>query len=213
MTAFFSRLSLNQRLALLAFVLGLVAVAATPTRGPRAVINAQSMTLDMQQGTDRMDPRMLARWIIEGRTDYRLIDLREATDAVVPGAEAMSAGHLLDGNLGRGEKIVLLSDDGVKAAQAWVLLHASGYRGAMIVDGGVRGWRERVVNPVLDGVPEAERGTIAATSQRFGGAPRTGTALALATTEATPAAAAAVVAPTLTPAAKTPAKPKKKEGC
>jgi rhodanese-related sulfurtransferase len=213
MTTFLSRLSLNQRLALLAFVLGLVAIAATPTRGPRVVIDAKSLALDIQQGGDRVDPRTLARWIIEGRTDYRLVGLLDDTEAAVPGIEAIPVGQLLDGSLERGEKILLLSEDGTRAAQARVLLQANGYKGAMIIDGGVRGWRERVVNPVLDGVPEAERATIAAMSARFGGAPRTGTAAASATAGTTPATAAAVAAPMLTPAAKAPAKPKKKEGC
>ena len=49
MPKWFSRLTLNQRLALLAFVLGLVAIAAVPTRQGTYSVSPHDMALIVQR--------------------------------------------------------------------------------------------------------------------------------------------------------------------
>ena len=76
MLKFLTNLTLNQRLALLAFVLGLVAIAATPARGGRVTVDSRDMARLAANGSDRVAARTLADWIIQGRSDFRLVDIR-----------------------------------------------------------------------------------------------------------------------------------------
>ncbi len=214
---FLRNLSTNQRLALLAFVLGLVAIAATPTLGPRVTIDSREMAQLMQKGVDRVDVRTLADWVIQSRADVRVIDIRDpaafAAGPRVPSAENIPVASLADAGLGRDERIVLVSDDEAKAAQAWFLLQAEGYRGVAVVRGGLRAWQEEVVFPRVDGLDAAQRAKVEAVSAHFGGTPRTGSS-AGAVEAAVPPPVAQAVAPPLPPAgAKKPGPAKKREGC
>ncbi len=214
---FLSRLSLNQRLALLALVLGVVAIAATPTLGRRATIDAREMSLVMQKGADRVDARTLAGWIIASRADIRVIDIREpaafAAGPRIPTAENIPVGALADAGLGRDERIVLVSDDEARAAQAWFLLRADGFRGPVIVRGGLRAWQEDVLYPRVDALGARERAQAEAVSAHFGGAPRTGADAGVIAASAAAAASLAAAPPLPVPGAKKPAPAKKREGC
>jgi rhodanese-related sulfurtransferase len=217
MIKFFTTLTLNQRLALLAFVLGAVALAATPTRGRRTSIDSREMALLMQKGADRVDVRTLAGWIIEGRSDVRLVDLRDpaafAAGPRIPSAENIPLTALADAGLDRNERILLVSDDEARAAQAWFLMRADGYKGVVVVRGGLRAWQEDVVSPRVDGLAAADRAKAEAISAHFGGTPRIGSGDGAAAPP-TPAVAQAGAAPSLPAAgAKKPAAAKKREGC
>lgn len=217
MLQFFTTLSTNQRLALLAFVLGLVAIAATPARGGRVTVDAREMALLMEKGADRVPARTLADWIIQTRSDFRLIDLRDpaafAAGLRIPTAENVPIGTLAQAGLARDEKILLVADDEARAAQAWFLLEAQGYKGVRIVEGGLRGWREQVMYPRVDGVDAAQRARLEAISAHFGGAPRSGETAAASDTMPELAVAQAVVPVPPIPAAKKGAPAKKREGC
>jgi rhodanese-related sulfurtransferase len=215
---FLRKLTLNQRLALLAFVLGLISIAATPTRGPRVSIDAREMALLAQKGADRVDVRTLAGWIVESRADVRLVDVRDpaafAAGPRIPSAENLPVASLADAGLGRDERLLLVSDDEAQAAQAWFLLHATGYRGAAIVRGGVRAWQEDVVFPNVEGLDAAQRAKAEALSAHFGGAPRLAGSTSPAVVPAAPAAAQAAPPPPPPAAgAKKPGPAKKREGC
>jgi rhodanese-related sulfurtransferase len=219
MLKFLTNLTLNQRLALLAFVLGLVAVAATPARGGRVTVDSRDMAWLAANGSDRVSARALADWIIQGRSDFRLVDVRTpgafAAGPRIQSAENIPLTALFDAGLDRGEKIVLVGDDQVAVAQAWLLLEASGYTGASIVDGGLAAWRDQVVYPRVDGADPMTRARLEAVSGHFGGAPRMGGgADALAPPPASGVAQAAPGVPKLPPSGgKKPAPAKKREGC
>ena len=219
MLTFLTKLTLNQRLALLAFVLGLVAIGATPARGDRVKVDSRDMAWLAANGSNRVAARTVADWIIQGRSDFRLIDVRTpaafAAGLRIPSAENIPLAALFDAGLGRGEKILLVGDDPVTVAQAWLLLEASGYTGASIMDGGLAAWRDQVVYPRVDGVDASTRARLEAVSAHFGGAPRIG---GDADTFVTPAGSGVAQAtsgvPTLpSPGGKKPAPPKKREGC
>jgi len=211
---FLKKLTVNQRLALLAFVLGLVAIAATPTRGPRVTIDGREMTRVMQAGADRVDVRTLAGWIIQSRADVRLIDIRSsaayAAGPRIPSSENIPVASLEDAGFARDERILLVSDDEAQAGQAWFLLHAQGYKGVAVVRGGLRAWQEEVVFPSVDGLDAPHRAQVEAVSAHFGGVPRTGST---GVPVASPSVAQA--APPSLPAsgAKKPGPAKKREGC
>ena len=212
------QLTLNQKLAAVALALGALALLSQPHRGPFVKLDARELALVVEQEVDHVTPAELATWIVEGRSDYRLIDLRTADEFAayhIPTAENAQLTELADYPLLRNEKIVLYSEGGIHSAQAWLLLRAQGYEGVYTVLGGLDGWKDEVLFPVLpvDAGPR-ERARFersAALAQFFGGQPRTDDpSVAEAPATALPKLAAPVASGPAVPAA--PRK-KKKEGC
>ena len=207
-----SALTLNQKLAALAFVLGALAIGARPYPGATVKIDTRELAAIVTRDVDHVAPLELADWIIAARSDYRLVDVRsEQAYATyhIPGAELAPVSALEDYPLMRNEKIVLYSDDGVHAAQAWFLLKARGYPGVYILSGGLDAWVNTVLFPALGDDPAAKErdDRLAAVSAYFGGKPKTG---------GETVSAAAVVLPEVEMPAGGPVAPKKKkkkEGC
>jgi rhodanese-related sulfurtransferase len=211
-------LTLNQKLGVLALALGAVALFAQPQRGPFVKLDARELALVVEKEVDHVKAPELAAWIIEGRSDYRLLDLRTAQEYAtyhIPSAENVQLSGLADYPLQRNEKIVLYSEGGIHSAQAWMLLRAQGYAAVYMVLGGLEAWKDEVLFPSLpaDAGPQAlaqfER--TAQVAKFFGGEARLGGEAAA------PAAGAELpklAAPPPSPGPAAPvAKKKKKEGC
>lgn len=218
MKRWLSSLSLNAWLGLIVICLGVAGLFfGNPYNRATATIDTAELAEIVQREVDHVSPEQLADWIIQGTTDYRLIDLR--TDAEygqyhIPGAENVGITGLADHGLLRNEKIILYSEGGIHSAQAWFLLRAKGYEGVYILRGGLEQWKDSVLFPSLPAsASPAQRVTfakMAEVSKFFGGQPQGGGA-----------APGPAVAPAL-PALKMPAttappaaapKKKKKEGC
>jgi hypothetical protein len=210
------RWTMSRALAAVALALGIVAVAGSPQPGSGARIDVQDLATIVGGEVDHVSPRELADWIVRGRTDYRLVDLRGAAEYAayhIPTAENVPVAELPEHGLARNEKIVLYSEGGIHSAQAWFLLKARKYPGAYILSGGLEAWKDEVLFPALpanatraDSVAFAGAAEI---SRRFGGSPRSGEALA----QATPAPELPAVAAPAAPAGTQAPKKKKKEGC
>jgi rhodanese-related sulfurtransferase len=213
----FPALTLNQKLAAAALTLGALALFSVPHRGPVVTLDARELALIVEKEVDHVTPSELAGWIVQGRSDYRLIDLRAEPDYAayhIPTAENVTVAALPEFPLLRTEKIVLYSDGGIHAAQAWMLMQAQGYRAVYTVLGGLEGWKDEVLYPALpaqaSAVERARFERAVALSRFFGGEPRAeGGAAATAPMELPrlvappPSGAASPVAP----------RKKKKEGC
>jgi hypothetical protein len=219
MTTIWSRLTVNQKLAALVTLLGLGAlVIGNPLRGAAVTLDSTELGRIVQTEVDHVSPEELADWIIQGRTDFRLIDLRsekEFGEYHIPRAENVQLAARSEYGLLRNEKIILYSEGGIHSAQAWLLLRANQYRGVYMLRGGLEEWKDRVLFPRLPDSSAADQAAafekMKEVSKFFGGTPVTG---------ATPEQAAAPAMPKLTmPAAPagtsaTAAQPKKKkEGC
>jgi rhodanese-related sulfurtransferase len=219
-----ARLPLSGRLALVAVLLGGGALLiGTPGTGTTVRIDERELARLVESETDHVTPEELADWLIAGRQDFRLIDLRPEGDYAayhVPGAERIPITALPDAGLPRNEKIVLYSEEGIHSAQAWFLLKARKYPAAYLLLGGIHQWQERVLFPVepAAGAPEAERAEFARAAERarfFGGSPRAASAAAPGApgVVAPPTAALPQVSPPAAPPATSAAARKKKEGC
>lgn len=212
-------LSLNGRLAALAFVLGFVALfAGSPYKGAGATVNTKDLSIAMATGADQVDVTILADWIIQGKADFRVVDLRsEAAFAEyhLPPAENIPVTGLASSSLRHNEKVILYAEDGAHAAQAWMLLRAKGYKGVYILRGGLEAWKENVLFPRIPENPTpaevVEFARAREVSKFFGGTPQ---ALAGDSTGAQQVAMPklAMPAPQAASAAGAPKK-KKKEGC
>lgn len=209
------RIGLNQRLAILALALAAVAAVGEPRGEHTVTLDARELALIVQREVDHVTVQELAEWIVAGRADYRLLDVRDG-DAYaayhIPTAESVSLAELADYPLYRNEKIVVYSDGGIHAAQAWFLLVAEGYRGAYILLGGLDAWTNDVLFPELPASSGPEEMTrfarTAEVSRFFGGSPRTG---GTATADAQAVEMPEVAAPTAPPARQP--KRKTKDGC
>ena len=212
------QLTLNQKLGVLALALGAVALFSQPHRGPFVRLDTRELALVVEEEADHVTASDLAAWIIEGRADYRLLDLRTAQEFSayhIPTAENVPLSGLADYPLLRNEKVVLYSEGGIHSAQAWMLLRAQGYDSVYMVLGGLDAWQDEVLFPSLpadaDARARAQFERAAQVARFFGGEARSGGDAAAAVTAAE---LPKLTAPTPTPGPATPvAKRKKKEGC
>jgi rhodanese-related sulfurtransferase len=201
------RLGLNRALGLLAFVLGAVAIFAQVYPDRTVTVHETALTTANIRGEAHVAPRELAGWIVEGRADYRLIDLRDegAFDEYhVPTAENVPLSAIREHGLLRNEKIVLYADTDLLAAKAWILLRGRGYQGVYTLQGGLDAWKDQVLFPMMPESPtpgeQARFREAAHVAKFFGGQPRA----AASGSEAQPldmstlqASAPAVAAPSL----------------
>jgi hypothetical protein len=212
-----SQLSTNARLGLLLGLLGAGALLiGDPGEGGAASIDPAELARLVQTETDHVSVEELADWIIQGKSDFRLIDLRSDAEFAryhIPGAENILITGLLDAGLLRNEKLVLYSEGGIHSAQGWFLLKAKGYRGVYLLRGGLEEWNSTILFPRIPDSPTAEQAALFEklrnVSTFFGGRPQSGAAPADA------AVAMPQVEMPASPAGGGPAlaKKKKKEGC
>jgi rhodanese-related sulfurtransferase len=220
MPSFLEKLSLNRRLALVAFALGFLALfAGSPYKGAAAVLNTKELAIAMATKGDQVDARTLADWIIQGRADFRVVDVRDAKaydEYHLPPAENIPVAGLTQASLAHNEKIVLYADDGARAAQAWTLLKAKGYKGVYLLAGGLEAWKNEVLFPrMLDNATPAQQAEFAKlreVSKYFGGTPQSVAGDSAAVQTAVVMPKLAMPTPQAGGAAGAPKK-KKKEGC
>jgi rhodanese-related sulfurtransferase len=217
MKNYLKNLTLNKKLALFVFVLGFLALfAGSPYKGTELKVDAAELAMIVQKEVDHVASEELAGWIVQGKADYRLIDLRNEKDFGeyhIPTAENVTLTSLKEAQLGRNEKIVLYSDGGIHSAQAWFLLKAEGYKGVYILRGGLEEWKDNILFPRLaDNASSAEVAAFEKTkflSKFFGGNPQVGGAAEAATPNM---ALPKLESPTGSQPKATAGK-KKKEGC
>ncbi|MBI3195419.1 MAG: rhodanese-like domain-containing protein [Ignavibacteriae bacterium] len=212
------KLSLHQSLALVAGLLGIFAiVAGNPYKGNTATMNVKELCLLVERETDHISVDELADWIIKGKADFRLIDVRsekEFAEYHIPTAENIPVGSLFDAELMRNEKLLLYSEGGIHAAQAWFILKAQQYKNVFILRDGLAEWKDRILFPSISDSATAEvkqafekRKVV---SKYFGGTPITGASEVSQTKQL---AIPKIQMPSGSPAPTGTTKKKKKEGC
>ena len=185
------KLNLNRKLALIAVALGFIGLfAGSPYKGHNVSLNTQELSMIVEKTTDHIKVQDLADWIMKGRTDYRLIDLRtenEYNEYHIPGSENVQITELENYGLKRNEKIVLYSEGGIHSAQGWMLLKAMDYKGVYMLFGGLEEWNSEVLFPSLsENATDEEKKSFeknAEISRFFGGAPQTSSGTGVVKTE------------------------------
>jgi rhodanese-related sulfurtransferase len=221
MQRFVSRLSLNQKLGAAAILLGALAVFANVAPGPLVTVHAKELLTSVERREDHVTAQELASWIVEGRADYRLVDIRDEqafAEYHIPTAESVPLATVADGALSRADKIVLYGEGGIHAAQAWMVLKGLGYPRAYTLLEGLDAWKEEVLFPVMPASPDPDQQArferAAAVAKFFGGQPRATAASGAAQPLALPTQAeAAAIAPPSLPAEARGGPKKKREGC
>ena len=175
-------MSLPRYLAGSALLLGALAVVAgSPRLEHNARFDVNGLAAAVERESDHVSAIELARWIKEQRKDLRVIDVRDSAsfDAYhIPKAELIDLETLVRTPFKRDETLVLYSDGGAHAAQAWVFLRAMGHERVYFLRGGLYEWLDEVMSPALSPIAtdsmQAEFETVAEISRYFGGVPRIG---------------------------------------
>jgi uncharacterized protein len=200
--------------------LGLIAAfAGNPYRGHFASVDTKQLAMDVGNKTDHVWPAQLADWLIEGRNDFLLVDVRDATDFGayhIPGAVNVPMTSLSAELAGRNERIVFYSDGGIHAAQAWLLLRSLGFSSVYMLFGGLEEWKDTVLFPKAPAANAPAKEQVdfarrAAVAKHFGGSPQGAGTETAPTAPALPKLAPPV--PTEAPSTPSAAPKKKKEGC
>jgi hypothetical protein len=212
------KLSLNKKLAGIALILGFLAVfIGNPYSGNKYNIDAKELALIVGKEVDHVKVEELADWIIQGKSDFRIIDLRsekEYAEYHIPGAENIPIVTLENANLMKNEKLILYSEGGIHSAQAWMILKAKDFKGVYILFGGLDDWNEKILFPKIPENATPEQLTafekIKEVSKFFGGTPQTGSSTEMK--EKPKMQAPKLEVPQTTPGTTSEPK-KKKEGC
>jgi len=152
--------------------------AGSPYAVRHGTIDVPSLARMVAREEDHVTALELAQWIKDRRPHLRIIDVRSPEEFAayhVPRAERVALDSLAFAAFRKDETIVLYSEGGAHAAQAWVFLRALGYEKVFFLRGGVYEWLEEVMNPTLGDTTPAARAAFdraAVLSRYFGGVPR-----------------------------------------
>jgi rhodanese-related sulfurtransferase len=162
------------------------ALAGSPYSSRNGRIDVDALSSVVQHEDDHVTAVELAAWIRSRRPGLRVIDVRSAAeyDAYhVPTAERVSLDSIAHAAFRKDETIVIYSEGGAHAAQAWVFLRALGHDRVFFLRGGLYEWLDDVMSPTLarDATmrDSIRFDSVAALSRYFGGVPRRGVASAL----------------------------------
>ncbi len=167
----------GRRLAIAALGLAALAPVVGSAGGPGGTGVAE-LSRELASGAPVIDAPELARRI-RAREPFRLVDLRDSSAYVrlaVPTAENLGMPDLPRA-VSPAETVVVYDDGDGTAVRAWLLLRRLGYERVSILDRGILGWVEGILDPVLPNETPAERARfrqVAELSRYFGGVPRAG---------------------------------------
>ena len=166
----------HRGLAVMTAALALAAVAVDLKK-----VDAGSLAADIQSERDHISAPDLASLIIAGDPTLRVFDLRTPSEFArmhIPGARHATVDTLTRDPLPRDATIVLYSEGGAHAAQAWVLLRMRGHVRVYFLREGLFEWLARVMEPRLPadatGRERADFARAAEMSRFFGGIAREG---------------------------------------
>lgn len=141
----------RKRMGILAILLGIIAVfIGNPSDNTSVSVNLKEVSMIADKNVNSINVNELADWIIKGKMDYRLIDLRsqdEYDEYNIPTSESVSMTSLTKSELMRNEKIILYSDNDIVASQAWFILKSDGYQSVSILKNGMNAWKNEIVFP------------------------------------------------------------------
>jgi rhodanese-related sulfurtransferase len=216
MSRWFSKLTLNQKLGLLALVLGVLAIFARVGPGQTITLNAKELLTSIQRQEDHVAPAELAAWIIEGRTDYRLVDIRD------PSAFAEYHIDRRERSPRRARRARTATDRPLRRRRdprgAGVeALKGPGLHAGLHAARGLDAWKDEVLFPVMPQNPTPEEQArferTAHVAKFFGGQPRAAAGPGAEPLPLPDQAAGPAVAPPSLPAGAGGGPKKKREGC
>jgi rhodanese-related sulfurtransferase len=138
-------------------------------------VDLQKLAHSIETEEDHIAPTELALRIMNNQDRLRIIDVRDSAsfaDYHIPGATRHDIQSLLLAQFRPNETLVIYSDGGIHASQAWFLLRMRGLENAYTLRGGLALWNDEVRNPLIFPKMSADvRDSLSAVAQYFGGTP------------------------------------------
>jgi rhodanese-related sulfurtransferase len=134
-----------------------MSVASIAACGPsdKADVSLVDIARAAAQKDDRVSIEDLAHWLVEGRGDFQLIDVRvpdEFESGSIGDARNIPIAQLVSedvlSSLPTDRLIIVYSNGSENAAKAAVLLRLSGFD-AHLLTGGYNAWHQRILNPEI----------------------------------------------------------------
>ncbi|MCB0744956.1 MAG: rhodanese-like domain-containing protein [Ignavibacteriales bacterium] len=179
----FAELPARKRIGIVAIILGIVSIfASNPFSNVNTKVNIKELSLVSADEISEVNVEELSDWLIKGKYDYRLIDLRKDEEYKkyhIPTSENVTVARLLKSDLARNEKIILYSDNDITSAQGWFILKSNNYKGVYVIKGGIESWQKEILFPscTCDENPTIEQkhkhDKLAEVAKYFGGELRT----------------------------------------
>ncbi len=155
----FKQLRKNQDLLILGAIVFVIAVSLFFLSGRglnKYVFNSAELANEIAMNKDQISPNVLSEWIIEGRADYKLIDIRnpeEFAAGSIKGAVNIPMAKILErktmnSELPAHKKNIIFSNGDSHAAQTWLILKAAG-KEVYTLEGGYNYWNKLILNPKL----------------------------------------------------------------
>jgi rhodanese-related sulfurtransferase len=138
----------------IALILGVIILFMPSRDNARYSFDPDRVAKNIIGNEDHIDPATLSQWIIEGRRDYMLIDIRSSKEferGHIKTAENIPLDRLLLRNtlesLPVNKLMVIYSNGSSHASQAWLVMKAAGFD-SYILEGGYNYWCKAILNPV-----------------------------------------------------------------
>lgn len=139
---------------LIALVLGAIMIFLPAQDNSKYKFDPAALGQSIAESEDHIQPQTLSEWIIEGRGDFMLIDIRTPEEfekssiksAVnIPLVELLKR-ETLDELPSQDKLIVIYSNGNSHAAQAWLVMKSAGID-AYMLEGGLNYWSAAILNP------------------------------------------------------------------
>jgi rhodanese-related sulfurtransferase len=137
----------------IALVLGLI-LAFLPVQSRQITVNPDELAQAILDSEDRINPQIISQWLVEGNSDFILIDVRSAEEfqkGHIKGATNIPLTDLVKlatiEELDTDKTLLLYSNGISHASQAWVVLHSAGVVDAAVLEGGLNYWNKVILNP------------------------------------------------------------------
>lgn len=148
------RMLLDRRFGVALLILLGVLLAFSPAGTRKAsTISPQELAEAITNESDHLAAEELAKWLIDKKPDLLVVDMRSAEEFAqyhIPSAVNIPFNRLFESEaretLSNDKTIVLYSNGGTHAAQAWVLLKQMGIASYVLL-GGLNYWAEAILNP------------------------------------------------------------------
>lgn len=139
--------------AALLILLGVLLAFSPAGTRKASTISPQVLAEAITNEADHITAEQLAKWLIDKKPDLLVVDMRSAEEFAqyhIPGAVNIPFNKLFDPEaqetMAGDNTIVLYSNGGTHAAQAWVLLKQMGIESFVLL-GGLNYWTEAILNP------------------------------------------------------------------
>ena len=137
-----------------ALVLGVIMLFLPATDISKYRFDPEKLSSLILDGEDRIPPETVSEWIIEGRKDYMLIDIRsesEFNEGNIKTSENIPIKELLkkekiDELLDEEKTVILYSNGNSHSYEAWMILKNAGVD-AYVMQGGMNYWNRVILNP------------------------------------------------------------------